>query len=158
MHGIDRHRIVPVKAGCAVAEVRQRVVHKSGAVDALCADVLLSQWLIAGTEPVLAICLPIRLTAKRSARSPQIQHKTDLQNAGCRLHEVHKATSHLRALPASVRNTHIWWLSAFISTICGGTVVVCVVVSGVVVVVLMVVVSGGIVVCTVVSCIAVVSV
>ena len=111
-----------------------------------------------GGEPPLAICLPIRLTAKRSARSPQIQHKIDLQNVGCRLHEVHKATSHLRALPASVRNTHIWVLSAFISTIRGGSVVVCVVLSAAVVVVVMVVVSGGIVVCTVVSCTAVDSV
>ena len=93
MHSVNRHRIVPVKAGCAVAEVGERVIHKSGAVDALCADVFLGQRLIAGTEPVLAICLPIRLTAKRSARSPQIQHKTDLQNVGCRLHEVHKATN-----------------------------------------------------------------
>ena len=93
MHGIDRHRIVPVKARCAVAEVCQRVIDKSGTVDALCADVLLGQRLIAGTEPVLAICLPIRLTAKRSACSPQIQHKIDLQNVGCRLHEVQKATN-----------------------------------------------------------------
>ena len=42
--------------------------------------------------------LPIRLTAKRSGReSPlainsQNQHKIDLQNTGCRLHEVQKAT------------------------------------------------------------------
>ena len=47
MVGIDRHRIVPVKSGCRIAEVRHTVINQPGAVDALFPDRLLGHGLVA---------------------------------------------------------------------------------------------------------------